>query len=67
METKDIIKSKEKMNEINYQEFFIIKDNNIYKVILEKNNNKISISSGNYYKNFNLKELSILFKIDFTF
>ena len=66
METEDIIKSKEKMNEIYYQEFFIIKDNNIYKVILEKNNNKISISSGNYYKNFNLKELSILFKIDFT-
>ena len=65
METKDIIKSKEKMNEINYQEFFIIKDNNIYKIILEKNNNKISISSGNYYKNYNLKELSILFKINF--
>ena len=66
MEIEDIDKSKEKMNEIYYQEFFIIKDNNVYKIILEKNNNKISISSGNYYKNFNLKELSILFKIDFT-
>lgn len=65
METEDINKSKEKVNEIYYQEFFIIKDNNIYKIILEKNNNKISISSGNYYKNYNLKELSILFKINF--
>ena len=65
METENINKSKEKMNEIYYQEFFIIKGNNIHKIILEKNNNKISISSGNYYKNYNLKELSMLFKINF--
>ena len=65
MEKENDNKIKETMKEINYREFFIFKDNNIYKIILEKNSNKISISSGNYYKYYNLKELSSLFKTNF--
>ena len=65
MEKEDDNKIKEIINEINYREFFIIKDNNIYKIILEKNTNKITISSGDYYKYYNLKELSSLLKNNF--
>ena len=65
METINIDSNKENSNGITYQEFFLFKDNNIYKIIIEKYNDKISISSGNYYKNYVLNELSKLFKIDF--
>ena len=65
METINIDSNKENSNDITYQEFFLFKDNNIYKIIIEKYNDKISISSGNYYKNYVLNELSKLFKIDF--
>ena len=65
METTKFDLTKENSDKINYQEFFLFKDNNIYKIILEKNASKICISSGNYFKNYNLDELSTLFKINF--
>ena len=65
METTNFDLTKENSDKINYQEFFLFKDNNIYKIILEKNASKICISSGNYFKNYNLDELSTLFKINF--
>lgn len=65
METTNFDLTKENSDKINYQEFFLFKDNNIYKIILEKNTSKICISSGNYFKNYNLDELSTLFKINF--
>ena len=65
METINSDLKEENSNEFTYQEFFLSKDNNIYKIILEKNYNEISISSGNYYKNCDLPELSIIFKKEF--
>ncbi len=65
METTNFDLTKENSDKINYQEFFLFKDNNIYKIILEKNTSKICVSSGNYFKNYNLDELSTLFKINF--
>ena len=65
METTNFDLTKENSDKINYQEFFLFKDNNIYKIILEKNTSKICVSSGNYFKNYNLDELSKLFKINF--
>ena len=65
METIETNLTKDKTNLIKYQEFFICKDNIIYKISLEKNLDEISITSGNYYKKFNLHELSVQFQINF--
>ena len=49
-----------------YQDFYLIKNDIIYKIIIEKNKNEIIIkSNNNYIKVFNLNELSILFKYEF--
>ena len=65
METKNIILTKDNIDEIIYQEFFLFKENAIYKFVIGKNRTKISISSGNYHNEYNLEEISSLFKNKF--
>ena len=48
---------------IDYQEYFLLKDNIINKIIIGKNKNEIFIKCKNYIISFNQIELSILFKI----
>ena len=47
---------------INYQDYFLLKDNNIYKFIIGKNKAKVFIKSKNYIISFNQIELSIYIK-----
>ena len=61
METMNIHLNKIDTEEFKYQEFYLLKDNNIYKILLMKNISKISISSGNYSCNYNSKGISSLF------
>ena len=61
METININLSEENKKEFIYQEFFIFKDNNVYKIFILKNKTKISISSGNYHTEYYLEEFSSLF------
>ena len=61
METKNITLTKDNIDEIKYQEFFLFKENNIYKISIEKNKTKMTISSGNYHNEYNLEEISSLF------
>ena len=61
METMNIHLNKNDTEEFKYQEFYLLKDNNIYKILLMKNISKISISSGNYSCNYNSKGISSLF------
>lgn len=65
MDTTDTDLTKENLNKINYQEFFILKDNNIYKFILEKNKDTVCLASGNYFKKIILEEIAAHFKINF--
>ena len=58
-------KKRNDLEEIIYQEFFINKNNIIYRITIEKNKNEILISSGDYYKIFNLQEISILINDNF--
>ena len=48
-----------------FQEYYIIKDNYAYKIIIEQNNANISIKSNNYINIFNLDNLSLLIKNTF--
>ena len=50
-------------NILDYQEYFLLKDNIINKIIIGKNKNEIFIKCKNYIISFNQIELSILFKI----
>ena len=61
METININLAKDNKEKIYYQEFFLFKDNHIYKIIIGKKEAKISISSGNYHNEYNLEEISSLF------
>ena len=51
---------------IDTQEYFLINDNIIYKIIIGKNSNEIFIKNKNYMLTFNENDLSILTKIKFT-
>ena len=53
------------INEIDYQEYYQIKDNIIYKLVIIKNNNEIIIRCKNYSIIFNKNNLSILTKTKF--
>ena len=48
--------------EIDYQEYYLIKDNIIYKITVIKSKNQIIVNYRNYSISFNLIELSILIK-----
>ena len=48
-----------------YSEYFIVKDDIIYKFILQKKGNEIIIKNNNYINCLNLEELSILFQDKF--
>ena len=48
-----------------YQDYYINKDQIIYKIIIEKLNNEISIKCQNYINNFNKNNFSILTNIKF--
>ena len=52
-------------NALNNQEFYLIKDNSIYKVILTENKEKIIINIRNYFIKFNSIDLYLLTKIKF--
>ena len=52
--------------EIDYQEYYLIKDNIIYKITVIKSKNQIIVNYRNYSISFNLIELSILFKKKFN-
>jgi hypothetical protein len=49
-------------NLIEYEEYFLIKENNVFKFIIEKEYNNIIIKCQNYEKHININDLSILNK-----
>ena len=49
-------------NLIEYEEYFLIKENNVFKFIIEKEYNNIIIKCQNYEKRININDLSILNK-----
>ena len=53
-------------NIIDYQEYYFLKENNIYKIILTKNEKDIFIKIKNYMISFNQIQLSRLLKIEFN-
>jgi len=57
---------KEKINLTNYQEYYLIKENIIYKIAIEKNDEEIFIKCKNYLISFNHKDLSLLTKEKFN-
>ena len=50
----------------NYQEYYLIKENIVYKIVIEKKDNKIFIKYKNYLISFNHNDLSFLTKKDFN-
>ena len=52
--------------DIDYQEYYLIKNNIIYKITVVKSENQIIVNYRNYAITFNLIELSILFKKKFN-
>ena len=48
---------------LDYKEYFILKDNNVYKIYIIKNWNNITIEIKNYQKVFNLNELTKYSKV----
>ena len=54
------------LKDILYHEYFLIKDNKIFKIIVEKNENKIIIRSNNNLISLKLKDISSLTKKNFN-
>lgn len=50
---------------IDYKEYYIISYNNIFKIIIRKNENEIIIKCRNYMISFNLNDFFLLSKIKF--
>jgi len=50
----------------NYQEYYLIKENIVYKFFIEKNDNEIIIKSKNYLISFNHNDLSLLTEKEFN-
>ena len=62
----NICENNENQNyEYENQEYYLIKDNIIYKMTLERNINEIIIRYRNHSINCNINELSVLFKNNF--
>ena len=55
-----------KSSENEYQEYYLLQKNTIYKLTVEKREDIIMVKHKNYFITFNLKELSILFKNEFN-
>ena len=51
---------------IEYEEYFLIKSNMIYKIMIGKNDSMIFIKCKNYIRNFDYNELSILMNMTFN-
>jgi len=51
--------------DFNYEEFYIIKENIIYKIIIHIDNNEIKIKSRNYEIAFDLNKISLITKEKF--
>ena len=54
-----------KESEMNYNEYYLTIDNLIYKIIIIKNNNEITIRYKNYEINYSKDDLSILINVNF--
>ena len=54
------------INIIDYQDFYLIKENKIYRIIIGKNKDEVIIKSNNYLIKLNLTEISILIKTKFN-
>ena len=54
------------INCYNYQEYYLIKENIVYKILIEKNDNKIFIKYKNYLISFNHNDLSLLTNKNFN-
>ena len=48
-----------------YQEYYLLKENIVYKIIINKDNKEIYIKCNNYYISLNTNDLLILTKINF--
>ena len=51
-----------KFNDFEYQDYYIFKDNNIFKIILAKINDEIIIKIKKYKIIINLEKLSLIFQ-----
>ena len=51
---------------IDYEEYFYMKENIIYKIVILKNNSEITFECKSYKISYNLKDLSNLFKREFN-
>ena len=56
----------EEVEILDYEEYFLLKENIIYKISIEKTKNEISIKHKNYKHNFNHEDLSTLTKKTFN-
>ena len=56
----------ENINLYNCQEYYLIKENAVYKFLIEKNNEQIFIKCKNYLLSLSFKDLSILTNIKFN-
>ena len=54
------------INIIDYQDFYLIKENKIYRIIIGKNKDEVIIKYNNYLIILNLAEISILVKTEFN-
>ena len=50
------------MISLNFREYEILKENELYKIIIAKKEKEIIIKCNNYYKSFNIQDLSLLFE-----
>ena len=50
-------------NIYDYQEYYLIREQSVYKLLIGNLNNEIFVKCKNYYKIFDLKEISILFQM----
>ena len=51
---------------IDYEEYFYMKENIIYKIVILKNESEIIFECKSYKISYNLKDTSILFKREFN-
>ena len=49
-----------------YQEYYLIKESNIYKILINKNNEEIFVVCKNYYVSININDISSLINIKFN-
>ena len=64
-DSNEMNKSQEFDSFYEYKEYYLLKDNNIYKIETYINNNKIIVSTNNYIATLNIERIKIIFGVEF--